>query len=115
MSTTAPPSWSMRRPVGLVTRSDLVNPEPRRVLLVDHAEQVQSVAGVEHAEIVEILDHHHVGSIETRVPVRATFDRVGSTATLVIERFRQRWHVPDGGPSVGGTSSAQARMMRAGC
>jgi manganese-dependent inorganic pyrophosphatase len=78
-----------RRPVGLVTRSDLVNPLPRRVLLVDHAEQAQSVIGVERAEIVEILDHHHIGSIETRVPVRATFDPVGSTATLVIERFRQ--------------------------
>jgi manganese-dependent inorganic pyrophosphatase len=78
-----------RRPVGLVTRSDLVNPQPRQVLLVDHAEQAQSVIGVEHAEIVEILDHHHIGSIETRVPVRATFDPVGSTATLVIERFRQ--------------------------
>jgi manganese-dependent inorganic pyrophosphatase len=78
-----------RRPVGLVTRSDLVSPQPRRVLLVDHAEQAQSVAGVEQAEIVEILDHHHIGSIETRIPVRATFDPVGSTATLVIERFRQ--------------------------
>jgi manganese-dependent inorganic pyrophosphatase len=78
-----------RRPIGLVTRSDLVNLQPRRVLLVDHAEQAQSVVGVEHAEIVEILDHHHIGSIETRVPVRATFDPVGSTATLVIERFRQ--------------------------
>jgi manganese-dependent inorganic pyrophosphatase len=78
-----------RRPVGLVSRSDLVNPEPRRVLLVDHAERAQSVVGVEHAEIVEILDHHHVGSIETRIPVRATFDPVGSTATLVVERFRQ--------------------------
>jgi manganese-dependent inorganic pyrophosphatase len=76
-------------PVGLVTRSDLVGPEPRRVLLVDHAEQAQSVAGVEEAEIVEILDHHHIGSIETRVPVAATFDPVGSTATLVIERYRQ--------------------------
>ncbi|MGZ4174321.1 MAG: DHHA2 domain-containing protein, partial [Solirubrobacteraceae bacterium] len=50
--------------------------------------QAQSVHGVEQAEIVEILDHHHIGSIETRVPVRATFDPVGSTATLVIERFR---------------------------
>ncbi len=78
-----------RHPVGLVTRSDLVGPQPRRVLLVDHAEQAQSVIGIEHAEIVEILDHHHIGSIETRVPVRATFDPVGSTATLVIERFRQ--------------------------
>jgi manganese-dependent inorganic pyrophosphatase len=78
-----------RRPIGLVTRSDLVSPQPRQVLLVDHAEQAQSVVGVEQAEIVEILDHHHIGSIETRVPVRATFDPVGSTATLVIERFRQ--------------------------
>ena len=71
----------------MVTRSDLVNPVPRRVLLVDHAEQAQSVVGVEHAEIVEILDHHHIGSIETRIPVQATFDPVGSTATLVIERL----------------------------
>jgi manganese-dependent inorganic pyrophosphatase len=78
-----------RRPIGVVTRSDLVRPTRRRVLLVDHAEQAQSVPGVEEAEIVEILDHHHVGSIETTVPVRATFDPVGSTATLVIERFRQ--------------------------
>jgi len=76
-------------PVGLVTRSDLVGPEPRRVLLVDHAEAAQSVPGIDQAEIVEILDHHHIGSIETRVPVAATFDPVGSTATLVVERFRQ--------------------------
>jgi manganese-dependent inorganic pyrophosphatase len=80
---------SSRRPVGLITRSDLVSPRRRRVILVDHAEQGQSVPGIEHAEIVEILDHHHIGSIETRVPVRATFDPVGSTSTLVVERFRQ--------------------------
>jgi manganese-dependent inorganic pyrophosphatase len=78
-----------RHPVGVVTRSDLVAPPRRRVLLVDHAEMAQSVSGVEQAEIVEILDHHHIGSVETRVPVTATFDPVGSTATLVIERFRQ--------------------------
>jgi len=83
-----------RRPVGLVARSDLVAPPRRRVLLVDHAEEGQSVAGVEQAEIVEILDHHHIGSIDTRVPVTATFDPVGSTATLVIERFRQNGMEP---------------------
>jgi len=85
------------RPVGLVSRSDLVAPRPRRVLLVDHAEQAQSVTGIDEAEIVEILDHHHIGSIETRVPVRATFDPVGSTATLVIERFRQNGMEPSTG------------------
>jgi manganese-dependent inorganic pyrophosphatase len=77
------------RPAGLIKRSDLVSPPRRRVILVDHAEQAQSVPGIEQAEIVEILDHHHIGSIETRVPVTATFDPVGSTATLVVERFRQ--------------------------
>jgi len=81
-------------PVGIVERSDLVNPRPRQVLLVDHAEQAQSVPGIEEAEIVEILDHHHIGSIETRVPVQATFDPVGSTATLVVERFRHHGREP---------------------
>ena len=77
------------RPVGLITRSDLVAPPRRQVVLVDHAEQAQSVTGIGEAEILEILDHHHIGSIETRIPVTATFDPVGSTATLVVERFRQ--------------------------
>jgi manganese-dependent inorganic pyrophosphatase len=81
-------------PIALVTRGELVRPTPRRVLLVDHAEQAQSVPGIEEAEIVEILDHHHIGSIETRVPVRATFDPVGSTATLVVERFRAEGREP---------------------
>jgi manganese-dependent inorganic pyrophosphatase len=81
-------------PTGIVTRSHLVAPERRRVLLVDHAEQAQSVPGVDQANIVEILDHHHIGSIETRVPVQATFDPVGSTATLVVERFRREGREP---------------------
>jgi manganese-dependent inorganic pyrophosphatase len=83
-----------RRPVGLVTRSELVNPTPREVILVDHAEEAQAVAGVAEAHIVEILDHHHIGSIETRFPVAATFDPVGSTATLVVERFRLHGREP---------------------
>jgi manganese-dependent inorganic pyrophosphatase len=75
-------------PLGLVSRTDLVNPEPRRVLLVDHAEIGQSVKGVEKAQVVEILDHHHIGDIETTTPIPAVFDPVGSTATLVAERFK---------------------------
>jgi manganese-dependent inorganic pyrophosphatase len=77
-----------RHPTGLVTRADLVNPTPRQVVLVDHAELAQSVPGADEADIVEILDHHHIGSIETQVPVAATFDPVGATATLITERFR---------------------------
>src|SRR5918994_5895645 len=75
-------------PLGVVSRTDLLNPQPRRVLLVDHAETGQSVKGVEKAQIVEILDHHHIGDIETNTPIPATFDPVGSTATLIVERFK---------------------------
>jgi manganese-dependent inorganic pyrophosphatase len=75
-------------PLGLVSRTDLVHPEPRRVLLVDHAEIGQSIKGVEKARVVEILDHHHIGDIETTTPIPATFDPVGSTATLIVERFK---------------------------
>jgi len=77
-----------RVPIGIITRTDLLNPEPRKVLLVDHAERGQSVPGVEQAEVVEILDHHHLGNIETRTPIPATFDPVGSTATLILERYK---------------------------
>ncbi|MDQ5818381.1 MAG: putative manganese-dependent inorganic diphosphatase, partial [Actinomycetota bacterium] len=75
-------------PLGVVSRTDLLNPQPRRVLLVDHAEIGQSVKGVEKAQVVEILDHHHIGDIETTTPIPATFDPVGSTATLIVERFK---------------------------
>ncbi len=83
-------------PIGVVTRTDLLNPEPRKIALVDHAEVGQSVEGVEKAQVVEILDHHHVGDIETNTPIPATFDPVGSTATLLIERYRASNLEPEG-------------------
>ena len=83
-------------PIGVVTRTDLLNPEPRKIALVDHAEVGQSVEGVEKAQVVEILDHHHVGDIETNTPIPATFDPVGSTATLLVERYRASNLEPEG-------------------
>ena len=79
-------------PVGIVTRADLVAPRARRVMLVDHSEPAQSVPGIEAAEVVEILDHHHIGSVETTQPISATFDPVGSTCTLIAERFAAAGH-----------------------
>ncbi len=82
-------------PIGVVSRTDLLNPSPRKVLLVDHAEVGQSVIGVEKAQIVEILDHHHIGDIETNTPIAATFDPVGSTSTLIVERFQEAGLEPE--------------------
>ncbi len=84
-----------RVPVGVVSRTDLLNPQPRRVLLVDHAEVGQSIEGVQKAQVVEILDHHHVGDIETTSPIPAIFDPVGSTATLILERYKASGLTPE--------------------
>lgn len=80
---------SENKPVGLITRSDLVSPQPRKAILVDHSEPSQSIHGLDEAEVIEILDHHHISSIETRRPIKAVFDPVGSTATLILEQFRE--------------------------
>jgi manganese-dependent inorganic pyrophosphatase len=76
------------RYVGVASRAAVLAP-PRRVLvLVDHNEIGQAVPGAEEAEIVEVIDHHRLGTWETRQPIAFHVDVVGSTCTLVDERWR---------------------------
>jgi manganese-dependent inorganic pyrophosphatase len=67
-----------------VKRSHLVDPESRCALLVDHAERSQSVIGVEHAEVVEVLDRHESGSSKPRMPPRARLPQKGKYNHLVL-------------------------------
>jgi manganese-dependent inorganic pyrophosphatase len=63
---------------------------PRRpVILVDHNEASQSADGVEEASVVEIVDHHRIGDIETSQPITFLNLPVGATATIVAHRFRE--------------------------
>ncbi|MGB7345029.1 MAG: putative manganese-dependent inorganic diphosphatase [Pirellulaceae bacterium] len=76
--------------VGMLSKSDLVNPPQTQVVLVDHNEISQAVRGVEDANIVEVLDHHRLGgSLKSNQPIRFFMDPVGSTCTLVARMFRQ--------------------------
>ncbi len=75
------------RYVGICRQRDLLNPPRLRFVLVDHNEPAQSVASLEEAELVEILDHHRLGNPSTHMPIRMTVDIVGSTSTLVSERI----------------------------
>ena len=77
------------KPIGVVTRSTSSTRRRAASCSSTTASAPRPSPGIEEAEIVEILDHHHIGSIETKLPVRAVFDPVGSTSTLVVERFRQ--------------------------
>lgn len=79
------------RIIGVLSKTDLVDPPRTRVALVDHNEFSQAVKGIEEAEIVEVMDHHRLGTqLSTRDPIRFLNEPVGSTSTLVARRFYHR-------------------------
>lgn len=78
-----------RRCVGIITRTNIARGLRRRVVLVDHNEAAQSALGIEDAEVVEIVDHHRVGDIQTAGPILFLNLPVGSTATIVALRYEQ--------------------------
>jgi manganese-dependent inorganic pyrophosphatase len=77
------------RAVGILTRTDVARGARRRVVLVDHNEAVQSAIGIEDAAVVEIVDHHRVGDVQSAGPILFLNLPVGSTATIVASRFRE--------------------------
>ena len=77
------------RLVGIVSRDELTMPERDRVILVDHNERGQAVEGIEAAKIVEIIDHHRLGGIQTSEPIYTHAEPVGCTATIVAN---MHWH-----------------------
>ena len=75
--------------IGMINRDRLIVPERERVVLVDHNEKTQAVEGIEEAHIVEIIDHHRLGGLETGEPIFIRHDPVGSTSTIVAF---MHWH-----------------------
>ena len=72
---------------GLVSRRNVINLRKRRIILVDHNESTQAVEGFDQAEILEIIDHHRIGSLETSGPVYFRNQPVGCTATIVAQMY----------------------------
>ncbi|MDD1672835.1 MAG: putative manganese-dependent inorganic diphosphatase, partial [Methanomicrobiales archaeon] len=85
---------------GIVTRTTLLSDVRKKVILLDHNEFSQAVEGIDDAEILEIIDHHRLGAISTLKPVKFLNDPVGSTSTIITEKFRQAGIPPT--PSVAG-------------
>jgi manganese-dependent inorganic pyrophosphatase len=84
----APVVDSDGRLVGLLTRTNVARAGRRRVILVDHNEIAQSADGVSEAAVVEIVDHHRVGDVQTSGPITFLGIPVGATATIVAMRYR---------------------------
>jgi len=72
--------------LGIARQRNILNPPRLKVILVDHNEPRQSIAALDEAELLEILDHHRLGNPYTHQPIRFTVDVVGSTSTLVTEQ-----------------------------
>lgn len=75
------------RTVGVLSKSDFLKKVNRRLILVDHNELSQAVQGADQVEILEIIDHHRIGSIKTRQPILFVNEPVGSTSTIVADSF----------------------------
>jgi manganese-dependent inorganic pyrophosphatase len=73
------------RYLGMARQRELLNPPRLKIILVDHNEPRQSIAALEEAELLEILDHHRLGNPHTHAPIKFTVDIIGSTSTLVSE------------------------------
>ena len=76
--------------LGLLKITDLSDKNPAKVILVDHNEKLQSVDGLDEAEIVEIFDHHALSSITTNNPINYRNMAVGSTCTIAYMIFKER-------------------------
>ncbi len=75
--------------LGFISRRRLLNCRKKQVILVDHNEKNQAVDGIEQADVLEIIDHHRLSSIETMAPVYFRNQPVGCTATIVYQMYQE--------------------------
>ncbi|MCI2046896.1 MAG: putative manganese-dependent inorganic diphosphatase [Faecalibacterium sp.] len=79
---------------GMLSRRNIINLPRRQMILVDHNEATQAVEGYDRAEVLEIIDHHRIGSIETSGPVYFRNQPVGCTATIVSQMYDEAGETP---------------------
>ena len=76
--------------VGTISRRNLIGCRGKKVILVDHNERSQAVDNIIEAEILEVIDHHRLGSLETIEPILFRNEPVGCTATIIFSIYRER-------------------------
>lgn len=74
---------------GMISRRSLLGARRKKLILVDHNEMSQAVDGIEEAELLEIIDHHRIGSIETMGPVFFRNQPLGCTATIIYQMYQE--------------------------
>lgn len=84
-----------RNVVGVISRKQLLTYRKKKVVLIDHNETSQTVKGIDQAEILEIIDHHRLGDIQTGNPIFVRNVPVGSSSTIVANMYFENNLKPD--------------------
>lgn len=74
----------------MMSRRNLLNMKKKQLILVDHNERTQAVDGIEQADILEIIDHHRLGSLETISPIFFRNQPLGCTATIIYQMYQEK-------------------------
>ena len=75
--------------VGMVSNRNLIGAVQKQVILVDHNEKTQAVEGIEEADILEIIDHHRIGNLETLNPIFFRNQPLGCTSTIIYLMYKE--------------------------
>lgn len=80
--------------VAALSRYHLFRPQRKKFILVDHSSKTQSINYIDKAEVVEIVDHHHIGDIQTDKPIYYRNQNYGCTCTIIYEMFKEKGLMP---------------------
>ncbi len=80
---------SDKKVVGIVTRTDMIKYNRRKVILMDHSSSVNAPEGIFHCDILEILDHHKLGNVQTEYMTRYRIEPWGATSSIVADEFKK--------------------------
>lgn len=75
--------------IGMISRRSLINLRKKQLILVDHNEESQAVDGIEYADILEIIDHHRIGTLQTLEPVLFRNQPLGCTSTIIFQMYKE--------------------------
>lgn len=81
--------------VGFVTRRNFMETPRQNVIMVDHNEARQSIKGIEEANLLEIIDHHRLDAMSTKMPIHIAAEPLGSTCTVILGLYRKHGVIPD--------------------
>ena len=80
--------------LGAISRYHLLNYKKKKFILLDHNEGSQSIDDLNEGEVMEIIDHHRIGDIETSSPIRFRNEIIGSTCTIISKIYKENGIIP---------------------